>query len=750
MFPGMKEAPEQKDGLPCYLPWQIIRQVKALSPEEMAKAKQAKLAEEKAAKTRLAKGDDKNKEKDKGDKKRATKKKSKREELVTIWLKNQEQQQAEAEVLELTNVDISSDGRYLAYSTTTTPYGTNPLYVIDLEGDVNQFCHILDSHREPIVGINFSREGNFLLSVSQDATCKVWALENGELEANLVPAPRLVHSGQDPQFSNDEKFVLILGSPEVNGLQLWNVADKKMVQQFVGGGVLNDFSMFNAFVKEEDVKAEESAKPRKSVVGGAEKRRASALIAGDRMVIRSGASYALVNFAKDALSKVEIPYPHGELQNEICDPSTMKVYGITNDGFLLASVLSEQGKVTEKWRVDIAATSRVAELPRFSSVYFSPQHLLLVSEGTDHFLYSLEGKFLKLIRSDSAVEFFAVDDGGQYLAFAENGSDGKGVLIRKIESTANQWLCLTEAEYVITALSFFPNGSILAVGCDNGALMLLDSNAGTPVHNFPVRKAPSVISWSPTGKYLAVVYKDGENYPKLVIYSSAKRKTVNWGKKGAAESKENQDDFIEIKSSRCGLCWQSDDTLLVWKTSGDEPYDHSDEAGEEKDYAISAVTVATGEVKEVLNCGLGARYLHRVLPANRNLSTALDPLRIEQEQLNVVTYDTIWKCKEHNSPYHDIFLNYRVWVNNKQNDLSMRLALHLGKQLKDNGVPVKVFLDRNCQVDGEDWEAGFLYGLAYSTTMVLLISDLVVQGIIDNAPKWQDNVMLEYEAALEL
>lgn len=738
-----------------------------MTREEMEKAKQAKADEERKKSKQLAKGDDKKKDdkkkddkKDDKDKKKGGKDKkkvSKREEFLAIWKKMQDEQQAQQEALEITNLDISTDGRYLAYSTATTPSGTHPLYVIDLEGDVGQFLYILDSHKDEIVGINFSREGNFLLSVSKDATVKVWAMETGEMEANLVPTPRLVHSGQDPQFSSDEKFVLILGSPEVNGLQLWSIADKKMIQQFVGGGKLFDYALFNAYSEQKAENAVES----KVVVEvkeakNSEKRRTSmaSTPGADRMVIRAGTSYALVSIMKDEkLAKVEIPYSTETLQFEICDPSTMHVYGVTTDGFLIASLLSEKGEVSEKWRVNIAKSANIPEVGELKAIYLTPQYVLLLSANTDHLVFSLTGKFVKFVRSDSPVRYFATDDAGNYLAFAQDGADTKGLLIRRIESTANQWLCLTEPEYDISCMAFFPNGSMLAVGSANGTLLLLDSNAGTPVHTFPSRKSPASLSWSPTGKYLAVVYKDGVNYPKVLIYSSAKRKTVNWGKKKekpAGESKDEPDDFVEIKSSRCGLGWSTDETLLVWAAFGDSPYSNEDEDGNDREYALAAVTVATGDIKEVLKCGSGARYLHRVLPANRNLSSALDTLKIEQEQITIPTYDSIWKCKEHNSPYHDIFLNYRVWVNNKQNDLSMRLALHLGKQLKDNGTPVKVFLDRNCLVDGEDWEAGFLYGLAYSSTMVLLISDLVVQGIIDNAPKWQDNVMLEYEAALEL
>ena len=51
--------------------------------------------------------------------------------------------------------------------------------------------------------------------------------------------------------------------------------------------------------------------------------------------------------------------------------------------------------------------------------------------------------------------------------------------------------------------------------------------------------------------------------------------------------------------------------------------------------------------------------------------------------------------------------------------------------------------------DGEDYEQGFLNGIAGSGLIVLLISNASLKGIIENAAHRQDNVLIEMEVALQ-
>jgi len=57
-------------------------------------------------------------------------------------------------------------------------------------------------------------------------------------------------------------------------------------------------------------------------------------------------------------------------------------------------------------------------------------------------------------------------------------------------------------------------------------------------------------------------------------------------------------------------------------------------------------------------------------------------------------------------------------------------------------------LDVECLNDGEEWEAGFLNGLSSAAVILCLVSEDGIKGI-ENAHQWQDNVLLEYEYALD-
>jgi hypothetical protein len=104
-----------------------------------------------------------------------------------------------------------------------------------------------------------------------------------------------------------------------------------------------------------------------------------------------------------------------------------------------------------------------------------------------------------------------------------------------------------------------------------------------------------------------------------------------------------------------------------------------------------------------------------------------------------------WTCRWHALQTHDIFINYRVATDA---DLAEKFALSLNGETKTDGTRISVFLDKRCLNVGEDWEVGFLNGIAYAKLIVLLISAGAIERI-KQADSKQDNVLLEYEQALE-
>lgn len=104
-----------------------------------------------------------------------------------------------------------------------------------------------------------------------------------------------------------------------------------------------------------------------------------------------------------------------------------------------------------------------------------------------------------------------------------------------------------------------------------------------------------------------------------------------------------------------------------------------------------------------------------------------------------------WKCKHHGLRAHTIFINYRVWCGHH---LSQKIFWCLEGEKLGNGQPLSAFLDHYCLNEGEDWQNGFLNGLNYASLLVLLVQEDLLDNIKHNSTKWQDNVLLEYEAAL--
>eukprot|EP00808_Paulinella_micropora_P030543 g17195.t1 len=137
----------------------------------------------------------------------------------------------------------------------------------------------------------------------------------------------------------------------------------------------------------------------------------------------------------------------------------------------------------------------------------------------------------------------------------------------------------------------------------------------------------------------------------------------------------------------------------------------------------------------------------RSRPTVADLEEQLWP-QVLKELKAVASEKSGWKCKEHNIANHDVFVNYRV---KSESDTAFKFTSFLERESRQHGGHdlLKVFLDQKCLNNGEDWEVGFLNGLKNAALIVLLISEDGIQGI-KQAHKWQDNVLLEYEMALDM
>jgi len=106
------------------------------------------------------------------------------------------------------------------------------------------------------------------------------------------------------------------------------------------------------------------------------------------------------------------------------------------------------------------------------------------------------------------------------------------------------------------------------------------------------------------------------------------------------------------------------------------------------------------------------------------------------------------RCNKHNALAHDFFVSYRV---SEDSINSEKLAAHLDGRLRPDGNNFITYLDKNCLIQGKDWEDGFKYGINNSKAILLLISKGVVTSMITKATRGdEDNVLKEHKIALDL
>jgi hypothetical protein len=89
--------------------------------------------------------------------------------------------------------------------------------------------------------------------------------------------------------------------------------------------------------------------------------------------------------------------------------------------------------------------------------------------------------------------------------------------------------------------------------------------------------------------------------------------------------------------------------------------------------------------------------------------------------------------------YHAM-VSYRVWA-----DKSTTEVLYYALQAR----ALRVFWDKACLQDGAPWEDGFVAGLQKSRRIVALVSEKALDGIADKALTRPDNVLMEWELAVD-
>eukprot|EP00026_Physarum_polycephalum_P009550 Phypoly_transcript_09678.p1 GENE.Phypoly_transcript_09678~~Phypoly_transcript_09678.p1 ORF type:complete len:456 (+),score=19.77 Phypoly_transcript_09678:128-1369(+) len=106
------------------------------------------------------------------------------------------------------------------------------------------------------------------------------------------------------------------------------------------------------------------------------------------------------------------------------------------------------------------------------------------------------------------------------------------------------------------------------------------------------------------------------------------------------------------------------------------------------------------------------------------------------------------RCNKHNKLRHDFFISYRVSTDHINSE---KLAAHLDGKQRPNGGHFSTYLDKNCLIQGKDWEVGFTYGIHHSNAILLLISQGLISTMAAKAKRNEvDNVLKEHKIAMDL
>ena len=144
---------------------------------------------------------------------------------------------------------------------------------------------------------------------------------------------------------------------------------------------------------------------------------------------------------------------------------------------------------------------------------------------------------------------------------------------------------------------------------------------------------------------------------------------------------------------------------------------------------------------EVLQVGECSEKLHRFVSKglarepNQRFQTATEM----REQAKETQFSSV-------GLFYDAFLSYRV---RPDADKAQALFKDLSSRLIGD-LPVYIFLDKVCLVDGERWDHGFMTALSRSRVFVPLLSPGAIERMESTDADAIDNVLLEWSAAIEL
>eukprot|EP00045_Choanoeca_perplexa_P015002 m.180862 g.180862 ORF g.180862 m.180862 type:complete len:598 (+) comp16864_c0_seq10:1219-3012(+) len=154
---------------------------------------------------------------------------------------------------------------------------------------------------------------------------------------------------------------------------------------------------------------------------------------------------------------------------------------------------------------------------------------------------------------------------------------------------------------------------------------------------------------------------------------------------------------------------------------------------------------ALAKLKNVRQTGLAA-FRSRIYQIRGN-ALAEDCLVADLNAHLPVNAD--FKCGHHGCLFHSIFISYRVHASRA---FVRAFADHLEPLMckEHRTMSPKVFLDQKCLPLGQSWRTSFLNVLRNCNMVIIVITPVTLERIKNPAGDEPDNVLLEWECALDL
>ncbi|NET38100.1 MAG: TIR domain-containing protein [Cyanothece sp. SIO1E1] len=314
----------------------------------------------------------------------------------------------------------------------------------------------LEGHKNGVFDIDFSPDGQTIVTASSDGTAKLWQLD-GTLLTTLQGHKGFVW---DVEFSPDGKTIASLGSDGT--VKLWQL-DGTLVTNLEVGKYINGFCNINF-------------SPDSKLIATASRDNTAKL-------------WQLDGKLTTALKG------HTDLINNI---------KFSPDNQIIAT--ASEDKTAKLWRVDGSLiTTLKGHTDLVSQVKFSPDGQIIATASNDKTakLWHLDGTLIKTLGHEGVIRDISFSPDGQTIATA---SEDKTAKLWRLDGTLIETL---KHEGIALDISFSPDNQTIAT-IDNGKGVKLWYKEGTLRSNLSHNNGISKASFSPDGQTLAAVSRVGQ------------------------------------------------------------------------------------------------------------------------------------------------------------------------------------------------------------------------------------------------